>query len=494
MNLQLHRIPFLDLHAVKCIVASLPNLENLGIYQCPLLHVATTGKLLEAIETNKKKSGFVHLDFFPTFHQGPNTSARLGSFGVTWANPGMNTTAGILKLVLYDYYPKARSLGFDLFATGSAFRLWLEKCPLPDWTVVRTNEAVKTYEAKRRTRGFGDHWMADLTDPAFHRLADELAAAMFTDDTEPSAVPQSVLSYLHPQRSVGRQYRKYGWWRRLFHCDQCRNTGPGILLQFSPFSDTILCYGCRLSNSLWKQDDHMKKWQAHAMKSWLGWDAQYPTLAAALDTTTRWNGQHYATRADTACAWDRKNDHAMDKPDLLWRIDYSDLERRYRRDREPHGGIDRRRQERQYIPLGQENPTVTNNLMDECYMFHYLFVEEMEHKMVPLLEKKEGWRYDPKTFRDDLFHAQYADAARKMQTIAPSALDANLETQRVQDQQGLAIAHSRWKSLVRKPNRTAQNWDEMRDRIMDDIERTANGGQLLGPATVDPQWTVTAWG
>ena len=377
MNLQLHRIPFLNVRAVDCIVSSLPNLENLGIYQCPLLHFATTGKLLGIIEANKKEAGFVHLDFFPTFHQGPDMSNRQGSFGVTWSDPGINTLAGILKLLIYEYYPKARGLGFDLFNDASAFRRWLEKCPLPDWTVVRANEAVKTYEAKRRLKGFGEQWMADSADPAFKRLADELAAAMhIEDDTEPVAVPGQDVSDARARRD---QDRTGGWWRgQSDHCDKC-GRGANILLPFFPFYQHDLCYGCRLGDALDEQDDHMKLWQASAMHRWLN-NPQHEckTLAAAVESPSRWDGAHFASRADAAHEFDKTHSHRIGEEDLIWRVDSTSLDRRYRREREPHGAIDRRREERQYVPAGKENVQVSIDLAGPALFVAHFFSDQKE--------------------------------------------------------------------------------------------------------------------
>jgi hypothetical protein len=151
VSLQLHRVPFLSSDAIECIISSLANLKNLGVYRCPLLHVGTTSTILDIIKRNRKSGGYVHLDFYPMFHQGPNALARYGSFGATWNDPGIDSNAAILQLVLYCCYAQAREMGFDLLDWAAAFRQFLEKCPMLDWTVVRFYEAIKTYEAKKGT-------------------------------------------------------------------------------------------------------------------------------------------------------------------------------------------------------------------------------------------------------------------------------------------------------------------------------------------------------
>ena len=531
MNLQLHRIPFLNVRAVDCIVSSLPNLENLGIYQCPLLHFATTGKLLGIIEANKKEAGFVHLDFFPTFHQGPDMSNRQGSFGVTWSDPGINTLAGILKLLIYEYYPKARGLGFDLFNDASAFRRWLEKCPLPDWTVVRANEAVKTYEAKRRLKGFGEQWMADSADPAFKRLADELAAAMhIEDDTEPVAVPGQDVSDARARRD---QDRTGGWWRgQSDHCDKC-GRGANILLPFFPFYQHDLCYGCRLGDALDEQDDHMKLWQASAMHRWLN-NPQHEckTLAAAVESPSRWDGAHFASRADAAHEFDKTHSHRIGEEDLIWRVDSTSLDRRYRREREPHGAIDRRREERQYVPAGKENVQVSIDLAGPALFVAHFFSDQKEEAFKQHLrqcyeeekkkkkeeeealkqqlrqgdkeeeeeaseqqlrqrdrEKKKKEDEEQQQLLEEVFKLQKFNASKRLRTRPQAEIEALVASHRVRDEQQLVSRHRVWTALAARPNRPALEWDGMREGALDDAETRLNGGRLLRPRREDdPQW------
>ena len=500
MNLQLHRVQFLNVEAVECIVSSLPNLETLGIYQCPLLHLGTTGRLLDIVEAYKKRSGFIHLDFFPTFHQGPNASNRKGSFGVTWTDPGINTAAGIVKLILYEYYPKARRLGFDLFDDAGAFRFWLEKCPLPDWTVVRVNEAIKTYERDRALKSSAEMWMQDGKDRAFKRLADEVAAAIFTDDTEPGIVPQRVMTEILAVRRKGEalagdQFRDYNWWRA--QSNECRTCtqATSILSSFFPYGNYNSCYGCRLMNVLNLQDDHMKSWLKRSMARWLGDKSKkfhHRTIADALASDTWKDGTHFAYRTDTAFKFERDHPHDSSTKDLVWHLDYISLERRWRRDREPHGGIDRRRDDRQYIPVGEENFGVSLNLVEPEFFFVEMFSDEKEALVASRVSRRpEANHYSEDRFRREVFKLQCVNVSQMIKRNSEDAIAAKVESQGARDRQLMLVRHRLWQSLVRRPNRPAMNWDEMREYVLLEIEKKANGGRLLNPKADIRQWTDT---
>jgi hypothetical protein len=508
MNLHLHRVPFLNLAAVECIIASLPHLRHLGLYQCRLLHFGATLKVLEVIEKHQTESGFVHLDFFPNFHQGPNSSDRKGSFGVTWEDPGLNTTAGILQLALYHHYPKARSMGFDLFDPSSAYRLWLEKCPLPDWTVVRAYEAIRTYEAHRKIRDFTRDWMDDSDDPAFQRLADELSAAIFADEPEPGIVPEGVLIPRLPQPRHGDLAahffnRRYGWWRRQSQCSlRCIPT-PGliptkpILQVFFPYLDQQ-CYGCRLLNRMVDTNDHFKEWQGRAMEMWLGHKREKYTLEQALASQRQWNAARYAWDTDVMVEHDKTHGHGSDVTDLIWRIDLTKLRHRYHREQEPHGPVNRRRGEWQYTPIGEENIPVSFQTVTPAMFFHYFFSAEWYQRVAKMMAKRNpGMTWNSPDLITGVRPALVNNARAELDWLrvdqkARNQIAHAIPIRDAHDRRYLLWAHREWQALVRQPNRPARNWDEMRSEIFDEMERAVNNGRLIRANAVDPQWTRTA--
>ena len=88
-HLQLHRIPFLTTDVLALVIPHMRNLESLGVYQCPLIHIGKGKELLEIIRTDRPlgKVNKIHLDFYPNFHQGPIPDGCnpnfTGSYGVS---------------------------------------------------------------------------------------------------------------------------------------------------------------------------------------------------------------------------------------------------------------------------------------------------------------------------------------------------------------------------------------------------------------------------
>jgi hypothetical protein len=140
-NLQLHRIPFLTPDLLALLIPNMRNLEVLGVYKCPLIHIGHTMRLLDIIKTDKplEKENQVYLDFFPNYHVGPKYypgyAYHTGSYGVMWDNWNADTRLAIWALVS-RILPKALDQGIDLTGPNTAFRKWLEKSPC--WRIDET--------------------------------------------------------------------------------------------------------------------------------------------------------------------------------------------------------------------------------------------------------------------------------------------------------------------------------------------------------------------
>ncbi len=67
-----------------------------------LLHFGSTVQLLEVAEKRRDNGRPLRtLDFYPRFHEGPNDNARVGSFGVSWNDVGVDTAKAIFSWLLY---------------------------------------------------------------------------------------------------------------------------------------------------------------------------------------------------------------------------------------------------------------------------------------------------------------------------------------------------------------------------------------------------------
>ena len=89
-RVHLHRLPFLTTDLLRILVPQMTNLEMLGVYRCPLIHVGYAMQLLEIITLDRMKGREhqVSLDFYPRFHIGPviedGNPQTIGGFGPTW--------------------------------------------------------------------------------------------------------------------------------------------------------------------------------------------------------------------------------------------------------------------------------------------------------------------------------------------------------------------------------------------------------------------------
>jgi hypothetical protein len=257
-NLHIHQMPTMNIYLAGSIMASMPNLELLGILQCMNLGYFQTQDLLEAVKkANDKRASLdlrpVKLDFAPMFHQGPNSCVRFGSYGVFWNQPNFWTALPILAYLAPHIYPTASTLGLDLFSPGSSFRHFLDRLPLPTASV-RKVLAACVWQARQPnlTPGHRSHAGRDF--------ADQMTAAIYGDGVEPSLVPKSTLQqwaidrhakWRHLNFPDGREML-FGWWRKLSTCVGCQRRCQGW--EFPRFNN--LCAICMARNFLAGHDDH----------------------------------------------------------------------------------------------------------------------------------------------------------------------------------------------------------------------------------------------
>lgn len=143
-NLQFHRVGFLTTNLLELLVPTMRNLQVLGIYQCQLIHVGNTMKLLEIIKTDRplERENQVSLDFFPRYHQGPPHSFAekfTGEYGVTWDNWNGDTILAVWAL-MSRILKQARKQGIDFVSKHTMFRQWLDRGPC--WKVEETLQAL----------------------------------------------------------------------------------------------------------------------------------------------------------------------------------------------------------------------------------------------------------------------------------------------------------------------------------------------------------------
>jgi hypothetical protein len=492
-SLQLHRLSFLDITGVECILSSLPYLENLGVYQCPLLHFGKTEELLAVVKAHPKDAGgrkkYANLDFFPMFHQGPNTLARHGSFGVSWGYTACDTVSAIMQIVLYELYPLARELGINLFAWGSAFRLFLEKCPMPHWTVVRVYEAIRTFECAQGTPSIAD--LNDYTPKASWRwknFVNELTAAIVGDEWDAFAVNDGsdnrLEAYVKSVNKIVMYRRQDFWWQRRQTCATCLRD---MIRPFFVFGEGF-CWGCILKQYLSSEVDHHRSLKAETAVKWLRgsqllshaqagilkdnqFTAPFPERDAALESAIPQqyarlvparclqdalidarveSGSYYAALADRIHGYEMRDNHEL-AVNYLEDPDAMKLERRHAKVHEQHGPIDRKTSDRQYAPVGWYYTTVSQKYVPRLYAelassYNFRDWEELVRLGKPGLSLPQM----RVVLENHWKHYIKANKGRYKKEYAH--FDFN-------DPRNVAARHTQIMRRITAPNRVAGNWD-----------------------------------
>lgn len=236
--LHLHRIPFLDVHGVRAILNSTPNLRKLGIYRCELLHFGSTKELVDIVgEVNVNRpenAEKISFDFFPRHHYGP-AGQRSGSCGVIWRDECRIDTIRAIVAHLIFLVPYAFFKGIDLVTPGKGFRLWLDKIPFRLGTLEHILEAILNLDDFRSNREQNSH--------PHKRLLSRSVLADLVIATTGNPLPTLETDAL-----------------RCIECAGCSEDLPVVF-----FTQTMnlrrngqeICHGCELKHYLDRELDHM---------------------------------------------------------------------------------------------------------------------------------------------------------------------------------------------------------------------------------------------
>lgn len=407
--------------------------------------------LLNMIEKRGKGKGsdksFIDLDFFPMYHEGPNSILRLGSYGAVWNHPGCDMATGIWQIVLYELYPKATKLGIDILSWGRAFRFFLERLPMLDWTNVRIVEAIKSleYTGQEKIKDF-DLTTYNKAEGKWERFADDITAALRGDGTEPAIVPGHQLNKLVQGYQPERQ-RKYGWWRDTKRCTRCREN---VLAVFCPFGENR-CWGCLAKAHLTKPWDHHLTFKAHAVETWFG---RSRNLNHIVKPGAEESGYLIAQIMDDFRRREMKeNNFCKDSTDWVDHYDFGRLHRRHARHYEPHGPVDRKLNDRQYMPIGSFPTSITSIMAPMNYPDFKIGVLMREWEVV---RNKQRPR-ESSALRAQAKQKELEMITRDVQSRRREVID---ECNR-DDAKAIEEERQHFERRLRWPNRQIKCWDEL---------------------------------
>lgn len=473
-NLQLHRVQFLDHNAVRCIIASLKNLKLIGIYQCQLLHLGNMHQLLAAVKTcllptTSDDFSIVDLDFFPAYHEGPNSIVRHGSYGAVWNHPDCDMATAIWQLVLFYWYPAAKKLGIDILKWGCAFRSFLEKLPMPDWANVRICEAVKSFEYTGQERAKElDMTAYNKAEGRWERFIDDVTAALRGDGVEPTIVPGSHITKLVGNYQPSR-HRKYGWWRETVNCEICTLDVPAV---FCPFGEGR-CWGCLATDCLNGDWDHFKTSKAEAAATWFRRCRNLDDVTAPGSAD---EGYLLVQKIDTFRQLEKENQHHTGAVDWHDHPDFNRLHRRYARKYEPHGPVDRKLNDRQYMPVGSFDTCMTSEMVPACFLEFKLAIQMRNWEA----SRKKKYPKEPEAKRAPLRQSYLEKAKASIEKDAESII----KEQNIWD--GGAVEEMRQDYCRRQawPNRQVKCRDELIQDMFCKMDVSTKDGQAL----IVPEW------
>ncbi|PBP21032.1 hypothetical protein BUE80_DR008205 [Diplocarpon rosae] len=249
-NVQFHRVGFLSPHHLALVIPHMRNLKVLGIYQCPLLPISETLRLLEIIETDRPLKNQVSLDFYPMYHQGPELrngdASRVGDYGVTWDNWDHDTIKAVWALC-YRILPQARKQDVDFESPHTGFRQYMDRGPCRK--VPEIIDAI--FDETMTPESF-----AALVD--CHNREHMGKVKLFTDNTFIACRPEGYDAYISK-----------------YYCGRCRVLMPGMFFKYQDifnwktFEASLQCLGCKLTQHLHSERDHYKGRKRHIIHKWL---------------------------------------------------------------------------------------------------------------------------------------------------------------------------------------------------------------------------------
>ncbi|KAH6692596.1 hypothetical protein F5X68DRAFT_273811 [Plectosphaerella plurivora] len=238
-SLYLDQIPFLSPNFLNVALENLPELQELHIENCELLHIGCLIPLLDTIHWIGARRGkkFIALDFFPKAWFGPHVG-RNATCVVTYNPPDEHRVAMGVMVTIIIAAMKSTYMGFDIIQKGSLLEKFLQLIPMPfglaSLFLKHLRESIQLNLKPEHTRSLFDR--ARLKD-----LTGQILAATCLPNRD-------IITGFHPQLAH----------LLVSECKVCKHVVLTHMLHprdWTGISGLRICMACSLSDTV-LDDDH----------------------------------------------------------------------------------------------------------------------------------------------------------------------------------------------------------------------------------------------
>lgn len=161
-------VPFMDIRVLAVVIENMPNLEDLVVEACELLHLGHLNTILDILYWMGSRRGrFMHFDFFPKAWFGPR-KRRTATCVLTFNPPVNDEHPRMVMATIINAVMKAWSMNLDIVKSGSLVEKYLLLVPMEFGLMTLFLRYLRVYAAicripkERRTRAQQDSTVASM--------------------------------------------------------------------------------------------------------------------------------------------------------------------------------------------------------------------------------------------------------------------------------------------------------------------------------------------
>ncbi|KAK5992813.1 hypothetical protein PT974_06232 [Cladobotryum mycophilum] len=151
--LQFHKVPMFDRRLLAIILRACPNVQMIGVYDCPLItfgDVLCILDLIHEINVTRRLEGQPEIrsfDFYPHFYEGMRYQHQdSATYGITWGPHARDPVQRGFFQIILEAFLKAKAMSINvLFDKGGSFLDFLHRVPNTPFAVPGFLDAIYRY-------------------------------------------------------------------------------------------------------------------------------------------------------------------------------------------------------------------------------------------------------------------------------------------------------------------------------------------------------------